>query len=323
MKFLELSREAGGYAAALSETADPAARPGELLVRVTASGVNRADLSQAAGRYPPPEGESPIPGLEVSGKVMDTGENVCALLAGGGHAQFVAVPQGQLMRAPRSVPLAHAAAIPEAFLTAYANLVGEAGLAAGQTVLVHAGASGVGLAAIALARFLGARVAATTRTKEKLSAIEQAGADLAIHSRSENFAETIQERWGDRSVHVILDPVGAATLAGDLSILATGGRVIFLATMGGSRAELDVRSLMSRRGHVIGSTLRSRSRAEKAAIVSEFRERVLPAFDAGTLRVVVDSIYPAARAMEAFARMAANRNVGKILIQWEPLEIED
>ncbi len=316
MKFLELSREAGGYAATLSETAEPTPQPGEVLVRVTASGVNRADLSQAAGRYPPPEGESPIPGLEVSGTIVETGQKVCALLAGGGHAQIVAVPKGQLMPAPGTLPLAHAAAIPVAFLTAYANLVGGAGLTAGQSALVHAGASGVGLAAIALARFLGARVAATTRTKEKLPAIEQAGAELAIHSTSEDFAKTIRERWGDRSVHVVLDPVGATTLAGDLSVLATGGRVIFLATMGGSRAELDIRSLMSRRGHVIGSTLRSRSRAEKAAIVSEFRERILPAFDAGALWVVVDSVHPATRAAEAFARMAANRNIGKILIDW-------
>lgn len=318
MKFLELSRDGRGYAARLSETAEPAAGPGEVLVRVTASGVNRADLTQAAGHYPPPEGESPIPGLEASGTILDTGEKVCALLAGGGHAQVVAVPEGQLLPAPGNLPLVHAAAIPEAFLTAFSNLVGEAGLSAGQTVLVHAGASGVGLAAIGVARFLGARVAATTRSREKLAAIEQAGADLAIHSTSENFADVIRERWGRRAVDVVLDPVGATTLAGDLSVLATGGRVIFLATMGGARAELDIRSLMSRRGRLIGSTLRSRSRAEKAGIVSEFRERVLPAFDDGALRVTIDSTYPAVRATEAFTRMAANRNVGKMLIQWEP-----
>jgi putative PIG3 family NAD(P)H quinone oxidoreductase len=316
VKFLELSRQAGRYSARLVEGPEPSARPGEVLVRVAASGVNRADLSQASGSYPPPPGESSIPGLEVSGTAVDTGEPVCALLAGGGHAEIVAVPRGQLFPAPRSLPLLHAAAIPEAFLTAFANLAGEGGLAAGDTVLVHAGASGAGLAAIAVARFLGARVAATTRSHGKLPALLEAGAELAIDSTEEDFAAVIRARWGRNAVHIVLDPVGAATLAGDLDVLATGGRVIFLATMSGARAELDLRALMSRRARLIGSTLRSRSREEKAVIVSGFRDRVLSAFESGSLRVTIDSIYPATRATEAFERMAANRNVGKMLIQW-------
>lgn len=248
MKFLELSREAGGYAARLAEGPRPSAGPEEVLVRVAASGVNRADLSQAAGNYPPPPGESPIPGLEVSGTVVGTGEPVCALLAGGGHAELVAVPRGQLFPAPRGLPLLDAAAIPEAFLTAFANLAGEGALTRGETALVHAGASGVGLAAIAVARFLGARVAATTRTREKVHALVEAGADFAIDSKAGDFAAAIEARWGRDAVHVVLDPVGATTLAGNLEVLATGGRVIFLATMGGPRAELDVRRIMSKRG---------------------------------------------------------------------------
>jgi NADPH:quinone reductase-like Zn-dependent oxidoreductase len=213
MRFLEVSEHAGGYAARLSEQTTPVAGPGEVLIRVAASGVNRADLSQIAGRYPPPPGESTILGLEVSGTVEATGEPVCALLAGGGHAEYAAVPVGQTFPVPPRMDVVSAAGIPEAFLTAFVNLVLEAQLRAGQTALVHAGASGVGLAAIQLAKFLGARVAATTRSREKLPALARAGADIAIHSPSEDVVTAIESRWGAGAVDVILDPIGAATLA--------------------------------------------------------------------------------------------------------------
>jgi putative PIG3 family NAD(P)H quinone oxidoreductase len=316
VKALDLALDGADYRARLVDEPDPVAAAGEVLVRVAASGVNRADLSQAAGHYPPPAGEPAIPGLEISGTVVGSGEGVCALLAGGGHAELAAVPQGQLMPVPRVVPLLEAAAIPEAFLTAFLNLSLEAGLRSGDSALIHAGASGVGLAAIGVARALGARVAATTRTREKLPALEAAGADLAVDSRAEDFAQVIERRWGARSVDVVLDPVGASTLAGDLRVLATGGRIVFLATMGGSKAELDIRELMSRRARLVGSTLRSRSRAEKASIVSAFRRDFLPRFDTGELRVTVDSTFPAAEAAQAFARVSANLNVGKVLIRW-------
>ena len=316
MKHLDLSRSGDDYVARVVEAPDPVPRPGEVLARVAASGVNRADLAQAAGRYPPPPGESPIPGLEISGTVVGSGEEVCALLAGGGHAELAAVPLGQLMPSPRQMTLLHAAAIPEAFLTAYVNLSLEAGLARGQRALVHAGASGVGLAAIQVARALGARVAATTRSKEKLRALEEAGAELAIDSSGGDFAQAVEKTWGRGPVDVILDPVGAATVAGNLRVLATGGRIVFLATMSGSRAEVEIRDLMSRRARLIGSTLRSRSREEKAAIVEGFRRDLLPLFDSGELHETLDSIHPAAEATAAFSRMAANLNVGKILLRW-------
>jgi len=213
--------------------------------------------------------------------------------------------------------LVHAAAIPEAFLTAFVNLVVEGALREGETLLVHAGASGVGLAAIALGKFLGARVAATTRTPEKVPELRQAGADLAIDTSSEDFADAVERHWGASSVGVVLDPVGAETLPGDLSLLATGGRVVFLSTMSGSLAELDLRVLMARRARLIGSMLRSRSRAEKARIVERFEKEILPAFDAGRLRVAIDSVYPPEDAAAAFTRMRDNRNVGKILLDWE------
>ncbi|HYR47079.1 MAG TPA: NAD(P)H-quinone oxidoreductase [Thermoanaerobaculia bacterium] len=316
MKCLEVTEREDGYDARLIEVEEPRCKHGETLVRVTASGVNRADLSQIAGKYPPPPGESQILGLEVSGTVAGTGQRVCALLAGGGHAELAAVPTGQLFPAPRCMSLVHAAAIPEAFLTAFTNLVVEAKLARGQTLLVHAGASGVGLAAIGLGKLLGVRVAATTRTKQKIGALTDAGADLAIDTSAEDFAAAIESRWGPAAVHVILDPVGAATLAGNLRILATGGRVISLATMSGARVELDLRALMARRARLIGSMLRGRSRPEKAALVERFQKEVLPAFDGGGLRIAIDSVYPPEEAAAAFTRMRENRNVGKILIDW-------
>jgi putative PIG3 family NAD(P)H quinone oxidoreductase len=316
MKFLEVSERDGGYVARLSEAEEPRPGPGEVLVRVAASGLNRADLMQIAGRYPPPPGESPILGLEVSGTLADTGRPVCAILAGGGHAEAVAVPEGQVFLAPRSMSLAHAAAIPEAFLTAFVNLVVEAGLRPGESLLVHAGASGVGLAAIGLGKLLGARVAATTRTEEKIAALREAGADLVIHTPAEDFAVAVERHWGASSVGVVLDPVGAATLSGDLRLLATGGRVVFLATMSGARAELDIAALIGKRARVIGSTLRARSRKEKAGIVARFEKEVLPAFDAGRLRVAIDSVYPPEEAGAAFTRMRENRNAGKILLDW-------
>jgi putative PIG3 family NAD(P)H quinone oxidoreductase len=319
MRFLTVSEQSGCYVATLVETATPAAGPGEILIRVAGSGVNRADLAQIAGRYPPPPGESTILGLEVSGTVEASGDRVCALLAGGGHAEYVVAPAGQVFPAPPSsrIDLLSAAGIPEAFLTAFVNLVLEADVTAGKTVLIHAGASGVGLAAIQVAKFLGARVAATTRTREKLAALERAGADLAVHSASEDVVTAIATRWGAGAVDVVLDPIGAATLAGDLAVLAVGGSIVLLSTMSGSRTELDIAALMKRRGRIVGSTLRSRSRPEKAAIVARFREEILPGFASGQLHVPVDSVVPLDLAASAFQRMRENQNTGKIVIDWQ------
>jgi len=321
MKFLHVTEQPGGegrYAASLRETAVPVPEEGEVLIRVAASGVNRADLSQIAGRYPPPPGESEILGLEVSGTLDETGERVCALLAGGGHAEYVAAPAGQVFPAPAPLDLVVAAGIPEAFLTALVNLVVEGGVASGAGVLVHAGASGVGLAAIQVAKLRGARVAATTRTATKLGALAAAGADLAIDSASVDFAAEIEQRWGRDAVDIVLDPIGAASLSGDLRVLAPGGRVICIATLGGAVVETDLALLMRKRARLVGSMLRSRSRAEKAAIVARCRDEILSGFAAGRLRVTLDSAFPPTRAAEAFQRMRQNRNVGKIVIAWAP-----
>jgi putative PIG3 family NAD(P)H quinone oxidoreductase len=316
MKYLYVSEQLGRYVATLRELAMPLPAPDEVLIRVTASGVNRADLSQIAGRYPPPPGESDILGLEVSGTRDDTGEPVAALLAGGGHGEYVAAPEGQVFSVPAGTDAVSAAGIPEAYLTAFLNLVVEGGVPRGGTVLVHAGASGVGLAAIQIAALAGARIAATTRTPEKLPALERAGAALAVNSVQQDVAAEVEKAWGRDAVDVVIDPVGAASLAGDLRVLKVGGRIVVLSTMAGARAELDLALLMRKRAHVVGSTLRSRSRAEKAALVARFKNEILPAFASGALRVTVDSLFPVARAADAFQRMRENRNVGKILITW-------
>jgi putative PIG3 family NAD(P)H quinone oxidoreductase len=313
---LEVSADGDAYRAELVEVPRPEPTDGEVLVEVAASGVNRADLSQIAGRYPAPPGEPPSLGLELSGTVVGSGQRVCALVAGGGHAEFAVVPEGQLLPVPDGVGLVEAAAIPEAFLTAYLNLVVEGGLGRGGRALVHAAASGVGLAAVQTARFLGARVAATTRTASKLPALRDAGADLAIDTSSGSFADAIESAWGESSVDVVLDPVGAETLAGDLAVLATEGRIVFLATMSGAQARLDLGRLMGKRARLIGSMLRSRPRPEKAALVRRFRSEILPGFESGALRLTIDSIHPADRAAAAFARMARNENAGKILVGW-------
>jgi NADPH:quinone reductase-like Zn-dependent oxidoreductase len=209
-----------------------------------------------------------------------------------------------------------AAGIPEAYLTAFVNLVVEAGVGPGDRVLIHAGASGVGLAAVQLARLLGAEVAATTRSPEKQEALATAGATLGI-AGPRDFAAEIESRWGPDAVDVVLDPVGAATLPGDVRVLAPGGRIVVIATMGGARSEIDLSLLMRKRLRLVGSTLRSRSRSEKAALVAAFRERVFSGFEAGRLRVVVDSVYSPERAALGLARMRANANTGKLLIAWD------
>jgi putative PIG3 family NAD(P)H quinone oxidoreductase len=316
MHFLHVVEEDGRYVASLREAATPEPRADEVLIRVRGSGVNRADLAQIAGRYPPPAGASEILGLEVSGTNTATGEAVCALVAGGGHAEYVAAPVGQVFPAPGTVDLVTAAGIPEAFVTAFVTVVMEGELRGGETLLVHAGASGVGLAAIQVGKHFGARVAATTRTPEKLAALEAAGADLAIDAARQDVATEIEARWGRNAVAVVLDPVGATSLATDLRVLTTGGRIVLISTLSGARVETDLGLVMGKRARLIGSMLRSRSRAEKAALVSRVRAELLPGFAAGTLRVTVDRVFAPSQAAEAFQRMHDNHNVGKILFAW-------
>jgi len=304
----------GPEALVLGEAPEPDLREGEVLVRVRAAGVNRADLLQAAGKYPPPPGESEILGLEAAGVVEGTDERVCFLLPGGGYAEKVAVPRAMLLPIPAGLSFEEAAAIPEAWFTAYLNLFREGSLSAGEVVLLHAAASGVGTAAIQLARDAGAAVAVTVRSAAKAEALASLGADLVVDTTARDFVEAVEERWGKASVGLVLDPVGGATLAGNVRLLGRRGRLVLIATMGGGTAELDLRAVLTKRLRIVGSTLRARSLGEKADLSAAFSRDVLPGFGDGRFRPLVDSVFPLERAADAHRRMAANANVGKIVL---------
>ncbi len=314
MKAILVPSPGGPEALVWGEAPDPVPGEGQVLVRVAATAVNRADLLQAAGKYPPPPGESAILGLEGAGTVEGTGERVFFLLAGGGYAEKVAVDRRMLMSIPDGMGFEEAAAIPEAWLTAYLNLFLEAGLRPGETVLVHAAASGVGTAAIQLAKRAGCRVVATARSAAKGRALRELGADLALDSSSGEFSAPVEEALGREPVDVVLDPVGGETLSQNVRLMARGARLVLIATMAGPAATLDLRALLSRRLRLVGSTLRARPLAEKAALTAAFVREVLPGFSDGSLRPLVDSTYPLSEAAEAHRRMAANLNVGKIVL---------
>jgi len=304
----------GPEALVFGEAPDPVPGPDEVLVRVKATAVNRADLLQAAGKYPPPHGAPEILGLEAAGVVEGTGENVFFLLAGGGYAEKVAVPRGMLMPIPEPMGFVEAASIPEAWFTAYLNLFLEAGLKAGEKALIHAAGSGVGTAALQLVRRAGATAVATVRSPRKLGVTLTLGATLAIDTSAKDFAEEIEKAWGPGAVDVVLDPVGGSFLERNIRVMARGGRLVLIASMGGGSSTIDLRSVLLKRLRILGSTLRSRPTPEKIALTEAFVRDVLPGFSDGTLATVVDSVLPLARAGDAFRRMAANENVGKIVL---------
>ena len=305
------------------EVPDPVPGPGEVLVDVVASGVNRADLMQRQGFYPPPPGAPPYPGLECSGTVAAVGSGVtgwrlgdavCALLAGGGYAEKVAVPAGQLLPAPASVSLVHAAALPETACTVYSNVFLIAGLKAGETLLVHGGASGIGTTAIQLAKQAGATVAVTAGSAQKLGSCRELGADITINYRDEDFVQKIKDATDGRGADVILDIIGAKYLDRTLDALATDGRIAIIGMQGGRKAELDMGKLMTKRGAISCTTLRARPAEQKAAIVSAVRENVWPLVEAGAIRPVVYRELPFAEAAEAHRIMTASTHTGKILL---------
>lgn len=298
--------------------------PGEVLVDVRATAVNRADLMQAQGQYPPPPGVTEILGLEISGVVAAAaedvagwaaGDRVMALLAGGGYAERAAVPSGLLMRLPPDWPFARGAAVPEAWLTAFLNLFIEGQLAAGGAALIHAGASGVGTAAIQMARAAGASVYATAGSAEKLEACRRFGAALAVDYQHQDFAVAIKAHTAGRGVDVVLDPVGAAYLNRNLEVLAAGGRLVCIGLMGGRRAEIDLGRVLGRSLRLIGSRLRHRPVSEKVRILRQFEERFGPLLADGRLAPVIDRVFPIAEAEAAHAYVRANRNIGKVILE--------
>ena len=323
MKAIVVSEPGGPEVLTWSEAPEPALGDGQVLVEVAAAAVNRADLLQRQGFYAPPPGTSEILGLECSGRIAKlgpgvsgwaVGDEVCALLTGGGYAQRVAVPAGQLLPVPPGVDLVTAAGLPETVCTVWSNVFMAAGLRTGETLLVHGGASGIGTTAIQLAKSLDAKVLVTVGSKEKAARCEELGADAAINYRDEDFVERVQELTDGRGADVILDNMGAKYLGRNVDALAAGGRLVVIGLQGGARAELDLGRLMMKRAAVLATTLRARPLAEKAAIVAAVREHVWPLVASGGFRVVVDRKVPMADAAEAHRVVEASEHVGKVIL---------
>jgi putative PIG3 family NAD(P)H quinone oxidoreductase len=308
----------------IGEAPEPALGAGELRLRVAATAVNRADLLQRQGMYPPPPGASSILGLECAGTVVEMGAGVVgwkpgdramALLAGGGYAEQVVVHAGSALRVPERLSLEEAAAIPEVFLTAFLNLFEVGGLTAGDRALVHGGGSGVGTASIQLVKAAGACVLITAGSEDKCARCLELGADVAIDYRKENFAERVREETSGRGVDVVLDSIGAQYFEGNLASLAMGGRLVLIGLMGGSKVEANLAVLLAKRLHVIGSTLRARPVEEKAAIVAAFERRFGAELAAGRVRPIVDRVLPLEDVAEAHRSMKASEHFGKIVLK--------
>jgi putative PIG3 family NAD(P)H quinone oxidoreductase len=307
----------------VGELPDPEPGPGEVVLDVAAAGLNRADLLQRQGFYPPPPGASPVIGMECSGTVAALGEGVtgwsvgdpaCALLAGGGYAAKVAVPAGQLMPVPDGVDLVTAAALPEVAATVWSNVFMVAGLKPHETFLVHGGAGGIGTFAIQLAHQLGATVLTTAGTPEKLAACAALGADVTINYRDQDFVEVVKESTDGHGADVVLDNMGAKYLGRNVEVLATEGRLVIIGMQGGSKAELDINMLLRKRGAVIATALRSRPVQEKSAICASVVEHVWPLVAAGLVQPVVHGTMPLADVAAAHALMESGQHSGKILL---------
>jgi putative PIG3 family NAD(P)H quinone oxidoreductase len=308
----------------LAEVPSPEIAPGCLRLRVIASAVNRADLTQRQGFYPPPPGASPILGLECAGEVVEIGAGVSgwrvgdramALLAGGGYAEQVVVHAGSALRVPAGLDLERAAALPEVFLTVVLNVFQLGGLQPGGTALVHGGGSGIGTAAIQLVKQAGARILVTAGSDEKCARCLELGADVAVNYRSGDFAKAALEATGGRGVDVVLDSIGAAYLESNLRSLAVGGRLVLIGLMGGAKAEISLATLLMRRLSVVGSTLRARPVEEKAEIVRGFLARFGDALERGAIGPIVDRVLPLAQAAEAHRAMKASEHFGKIVLR--------
>ncbi|WP_404385716.1 NAD(P)H-quinone oxidoreductase [Knoellia locipacati] len=323
MKAITIPKPGGPEALVLSDVDTPEPGAGEVRIRVAAAGVNRADIMQRMGHYDPPPGMTDIPGLEVSG-VIDAvgddvgewvvGDQVCALLVGGGYAEQVTVPAGQVLPVPKGVDLVDAAALPEVASTVWSNVFLTANLQPGETLLVHGGSSGIGTMAIQLAREVGARVAVTAGSQEKLDACRELGAEILIDYKEQDFVEELARATDGHGADVILDNMGAKYLSRNVQALATSGRLVIIGMQGGTKGELDINALLRKRGALIATSLRARPVAEKATIVAAVREHVWPMIADGRVRPIVHSRRPLAEAAEAHAEMEGSTHIGKILL---------
>jgi putative PIG3 family NAD(P)H quinone oxidoreductase len=301
----------------------PAPAPGEILVEVAAAGVNRPDVMQRQGLYPPPKGATDIPGLEIAGTVValgsgvtrwKTGDQVSALVVGGGYAEYCLAVEGHALPIPAGLSAAEAAAIPETFFTVWHNVFERGGLKSGETLLVHGGSSGIGTAAIQLAKGFGARVIVTAGSAEKCEACRKLGADIAINYRTEDFVAAVKQATGGKGVEVILDMVGGDYIERNYEAAAVEGRIVQIAFQGSAKATVNYMRLMLKRLHHTGSTLRARANADKASIARAIEAEVWPLVTAGKVRPVIDKTYPLAEAAAAHARMETSQHIGKIVL---------
>lgn len=321
-----LESHGGPEVLTVREVPDPVPGPEEVVVDIVATALNRADLLQRRGLYPGPPMAQEIPGMELSGRVSvigdrvttwEVGDEVMGIVGGGAYAERIAVHERQLMRVPETVGVADAAAIPEVWITAYDALVLQGGLTSGRTALVHAGGSGVGTAAIQIAKAIGARVLVTA-SAAKLARCLELGADRAVDYRREDFVEAAREATGGRGVDVVLDVVGGDYVDRNLDALRTGGRIVQVGVMGGGVSPLNVGKLLPKRASIIGTVLRSRPIEEKIALTQRFAAEILPLFDEGRCRPVIDSRFPLVDIAAAHERMESNANVGKIVVDVAP-----
>ncbi len=324
MYAITIPEPGGPEALVWAEVPDPVPGEGEVLVEVAAGAVNRADVLQRQGFYDPPPGASPYPGLECAGRITAlgtgvtdwaVGDEVCALLSGGGYAEQVAVPSGQLLPVPEGVPLVEAAALPEVTATVWSNVFMVAHLLPGETLLVHGGASGIGTMAIQLAKAVGARVAVTAGSAAKLERCRELGADILIDYREQDFVTEVKEATDGAGADVILDIIGAKYLERNIDALAVNGRLCVIGMQGGAKAELNLGKLLQKRAAVTATSLRGRPVAEKTAIVGAVREHVWPLLESGRLRPVIDRTLPMSDAPTAHRAMEAGEHVGKIVLK--------
>lgn len=332
MRAIEISRPGAPEVLAACQRPRPQPAAGEVLIKVAAAGVNRPDVFQRKGQYPPPPGASDLPGLEVAGTIVDgdlgadnpfglaIGDAVCALLTGGGYAEYAVAPLGQCLPVPRGLSLLQAAALPENYFTIWSNVFDRGQLGRGEggpheSLLVQGGSSGIGVTAIQLAHALGHPVFATAGDADKCKACEALGA-RAINYRSEDFVARVKAFTKDRGVDVVLDVVAGDYVPRELEIMAEGGRLVIIATLGGAKAEVDFVSLMRRRLSVTGSTLRTRPMAFKAAIARRLHDTVWPLLEAGSVKPVIHQVFPATEAARAHALMERSSHIGKIMLRW-------
>ncbi|MEW6694762.1 MAG: NAD(P)H-quinone oxidoreductase [Pseudomonadota bacterium] len=328
MQAIEISAYGAPEVLRLVQRPLPEAGEGEVRIRVSASGVNRPDVLQRRGLYAPPPGVSDLPGLEVAGVIdsgdveameeagLRIGDRVCALVAGGGYAEYCVAPVGQCLPVPRGWSDVEAAGIPETFFTVWSNVFDRGRLQAGETLLVQGGASGIGVTAIQMARAMGARVLVTVGSAEKAAACVWLGADHAIEYRHQDFVAEVARLTGGRGVDVILDMVAGPYVEREIDCLAEDGRLVIIAVQGGTQASFDAGKVLRRRLTLTGSTLRPRSVAFKAAIARELRQHIWPLIERGAIRPVVYRVFPAAQAAQAHALMESNQHIGKIVLDW-------